>query len=159
MGAIQSTLTTALGAAQTIASTINTVQSLSGNDSSNELAIQQLQERQSLEEAQGAQDAALAAEALKLEAQQEATARQNALKKAVAAQRASYGASGISSNSGSAEAVLLGLYEETARDQADSNEQTGFDLKAIELQLSQEKAINVLQASQLKERQNLQSLY
>lgn len=159
MGAIQSTLTTALGAAQTIASTVGTVQALSNNNPSDSLALKQLQELQALQEAQSTQDAALAKQELALKAQQEASARKAALKKAVATQRAAYGGSGVSSSGGSAEAVLLGLYEDTATQQAESNASTSLNLQAIDQSLAQEKAINVLQASQLQEKQELTRLY
>ncbi|HRQ60224.1 MAG TPA: transporter, partial [Alphaproteobacteria bacterium] len=74
----------------------------------------------------------------------------------VARQRAAYGGSGISSSGGSAEAVLLGLFDESEDDLRRREQLDGLRNTAIDLDTSQTRAVNVLQATQLAEKNKLQ---
>ena len=121
-----------------------------------QLSLQQLQQQQELEQQQAAQDAQLQLQELELENKAVEEARQKALKRAVATQRASFGASGINASGGSAEAVLLGLYEESDDERKERERLTQLKTTALETNLDQQKSLNVLQLSQLKEKQRVE---
>ena len=121
-----------------------------------QLSLQQLQQQQELEQQQAAQDAQLQLQQLTAENEAAEAARQKALKRAVASQRTSFGASGISSSGGSAEAVLLGLYEESDDEREERERLTQLKTTALETSLEQQKSLNVLQLSQLKEKQRVE---
>lgn len=176
MGAIVPAITSTLGLVNTVNSAFNAVNYLRGNVQdlgSNNAADQararaiaeqnqsliQLQQRQALDESQKAQQTALEKQKLALDAAQNEEQRQAALRRAVSRQRAAYGSSGTGSTGGSAQAVLLGLFDETeddlkARESLDTLRNT-----ALDLDVSQNKSVNVLQATQLAERNKLQRLY
>lgn len=59
--------------------------------------------------------------------------RQRAIKSAMATQRARYGATGVSAEDGSAEAVLLGLFEASEEDAAARLERDSLRMRANEL--------------------------
>ncbi len=163
MGAITSAagLTSTLN---TIDNFVETVENFGGRDerraarnleAEQALALQQLQQQQGLAEKQAAQDAALQRQKLQIQAQNAEETRLRALKRVVAKQRASFGGSGISSIGGSAEAVLLGLFDESEEDLAQRNRLDQLTSTALSQGLAQQKSLNVLQATQLQERQNL----
>lgn len=145
MGAMQSfssvlpTLTSALNTVQTISNTVNTVKSLTGSHS-DDLALQQLQETQVLQAQQQADTIALQKQSIAEQAAQDEEDRLATLRRAVASQRASYGASGISSASGSSEAVLLGLIEENEDESESSEAANVLKLQALDQGLSQQQA-------------------
>jgi hypothetical protein len=79
------------------------------------------------------------------------------LKRAVARQRAAYGASGIEANSsGSAQAVLLGLFDESEEEKNQREKLDTLRLNAIDQDVDQRSRLNVLQRTQLAEKQRLQ---
>ena len=80
--------------------------------------------------------------------------RQDALKRAVARQRAKSGASGIT-QSGSTEAVLLGMFTESEDQRAERERLDQLRYSAIDQDLAQQNRLNVLQQTQLRQRQNL----
>ena len=166
MGAITpiaSGLTTLVGALSTANQIVGSIQTLTGNSSQSQaqdLALEQLQERQALSAAQLAQNNALESERVALEAAQDQEDRLAALRRAVARQRASFGGSGISQGSGgSSQAVLLGLFDETQDDLAQREQLDALRSTALDLDASQANSLNLLQATQLKERQNLTNLF
>lgn len=165
MGAIApiaTTLTTLASAAGAVSKVVNTVQTLSGNDNQSrqeDLALRQLQERQRLDAQQLAQDNALERERIALQASQSEDERRAALKRAVARQRAQFGASGISQSGGSSQAVLLGLFDETEDELARREQLDNLRNTALDQDLSQLSSLNLLQATQLAQRNNLKRLF
>ena len=165
MGAIApitSGLTSVLGAVNTISQVVGTVQSLTGNDSRSgeqDLALLQLQERQRLEQTQLAQDTALERERIATQSAQDEQERRDALRRAVARQRASFGADGISSSGGSSQAVLLGLFDETEDELQRRTELDSLRNRALDLDTQQASSLNLLQATQLSERNRLNRLF
>ncbi len=120
------------------------------------IALQQLQAQQTLQSGQLAAQTALERERIQMVADVDADNRRAALKRAVARRRAEVGASGIGGGAGgSTQAVLLGLFDET---EDELNERQVLDTlrtRALDLSLSNNNAINILQRTQLQERQKL----
>lgn len=128
--------------------------------SDDNLALSQLQERQRLAQQQSGQDANLDRERIALQNSQNEETRRAALRRAVARQRAQFGSSGIASGTGgSADAVLLGLFDETEDELTRRNQLDNLRNRALDLNLNQQRSVNVLQATQLSERQNLGRLF
>ena len=151
------TLTQTLGAIQTIASSVETLSGGNRRDLRREqdLAMRNLQQRQSQSEQQAADKAGLERERIALEAEKAEDARRKALKRAMARQNVRFGAGGVS-KTGSGEAVLLGLYDDS-QEQADS--QKALDqlrYNTIDNDLYALRQNNLLQRSQLAEQQRLQ---
>ena len=124
-------------------------------DVQQQLVLQQLQQQQSLDMAQAAQDADLQRQQLAITEQNADETRQRALKRAVASQRAKFGASGIGSTGGSAEAVLLGFFDESEEERQQRERLSQLKTTALDTDLTQKNSINVLQTSQLKQQQQL----
>lgn len=118
-------------------------------------ALAELQERQALSQQQAAEQTALEKQQLAASAQAYEDQRRAALKRAVARQRAAFGGSGIAQGSGSSQAVLLGLYNETEEELAQRERMDNLRSSALDQNLSQQKSLNVLQYEQLKQRQKL----
>jgi len=161
MGAITpiaSGLGSLVGTLNTVGQIYGAVQTLSGNSQAKQdqdLALRQLQERQSLQQEQLAQQNALERERIATQAAQNEEERRAALRRAVARQRASFGGSGVSSNSGSAQAVLLGLFDETEDELQRRTELDSLRNSALDLDASQSRSLNLLQATQLSQRNDL----
>ena len=161
MGAITpiaSGLGTIAGTLGTVNQIVSTVQALSGNSSAEreqELALRQLQERQNLQAQQLAQDTALERERIALQSAQDEEERRTALRRAVARQRAQFGSQGVSSGGGSSQAVLLGLFDETEDELARRESLDNLRSRALDLDVSQNSSLNLLQAEQLRQRQKL----
>ena len=122
---------------------------------SDQRAANQLAATQALEEAQSAEQAALKTAEIQAESAADKAARKAALKKAVASRKAGFGAQGVASDGGSSEAVLLGQLKESEREQDEEDATTALKRAAIEQNLAQEKALNVLQRSQLEAKDSL----
>ncbi len=120
-----------------------------------DLALQQLTAQQALNEQQAAQEADMQRQKLAADSLASENARRAALRRAVARQRTQFGVSGLSSGDGSAEAVLLGLFDETERDRNDSARLDQLRMAALDQSLGDQRALNVLQRTQLQERQAL----
>ena len=161
MGAITpiaSGLSAAVGTLNTLGQVVGAVQTLSGNSNSRheqDLALLQLQERQRLEQARLAQSNALEREKIATQTAQDEEDRRAALRRAVARQRASFGGQGISASGGSAQAVLLGLFDETEDEINRRTELDSLRTRALDLGESQNRSLNLLQATQLQQRQKL----
>ena len=82
--------------------------------------------------------------------------RRAALRRAVARQNARFGASGIGGSGGSAEAVLLGLFDESEEDLASRERLDNLRNRSLDLNVAQNSSLNVLQRSQLQQRQDFQ---
>lgn len=104
------------------------------------------------------QDATSRRQQIDLDAATTEAARQAALRRAVARQRATFGARGISPDSGSAEAVLLGLYHESEDDRIQREKLDRMRQNALTDDLNQKRQRNLLERTQLAEAQKLQLL-
>ncbi len=120
-----------------------------------DLALQQLQQRQAEQQRQSSEDAALDRERIAADADTAERKRRDALRRAVARQRAQFGGSGISSSGGSAEAVLLGLFEETDNDREERMRLDALRFGALDQNISQQRRLNVIQRTQLQESQRI----
>ncbi len=162
MGAITpiaSGLSSLVGTLNTVNQIVNTVQTLSGDSpkrQEQDLQLKQLQQTQQLEQERLAQDNALERERIALEAQQDEEERRSALRRAVSRQRAQFSSRGISQGSGgSAQAVLLGLFDETEDELRQREELDNIRNQALDNDESQTRSLNLLQATQLAERSKL----
>lgn len=150
MGAVVPTLASTL-VTQGVGLVVNEISRQSNNDS----AAKQLQERQALQQRQAEQDAALRRENLALDSAQADEERKKALKRAVSRQRANFSGQGIGTGAGSSQAVLLGLFEESEDEKRRREELDNLKLNAIDQDLAQGRALNVLQRTQLEQRTKL----
>ena len=152
------TLTKTLGAVSTLATTVDTLSGGSRRDTraQQNLALQQLQARQTAEQNQAQSDAVLQREQLQLQAAQDAEARQKALRRAIARQNVNAGASGIS-RSGSNEAILLGLVNDTENETENRDALDQIRFNTIDQNLSNIQSQNILERTQLAESQRLQN--
>jgi hypothetical protein len=173
MGAIASPLVTGLGTLGSIAGAVLPVvtsanqivsqfQNLSGSSNGydqlareQDLALRQLQQRQNMDYQQSQAQAALERERLAAETSAGENARRDALRRAVARQRAQFGASGIGSAGGSSEAVLFGLFEESDEQREERERLDSLRTRALDLSLANQNSLNILQRSQLAARQKL----
>ncbi len=126
--------------------------------SSNDLAVKQLQDQQNLQERQLRADAALEKQKIATDATNAEEDRQKALRRAVSRQKASFGGQGISTGSGSSQAVLLGLFAESEEEKRRREELDSLRVNAIDQDVAQKKSINVLQRTQLEEKQRMNSI-
>lgn len=172
MGAINSALyalnqvSTALGAVNAVRGTFG-AQDMFNNEeeqrrqnlrAQQDLALRQLQAQQGLQQQVAAEDAALSREERQAQTQAAEEARRASLRRAMARQRAQFGASGVGSQGGSSEAVLLGLFEESDADRTTRERLDNIRNRALDQGLSSRQRLNVLQRSQLEERQKLDRL-
>lgn len=118
-------------------------------------SLKQLQEQQRLQQEQAAQDAALQRQQIATNTAQSEEERRAALRRAVARQRANFGSQGVSSAGGSSQAVLLGLFDESEDEARRREELDQLRLTGIDQGLTQRSSLNVLQRTQLAERNNL----
>ncbi len=164
MGAIAPLATQGLGLISTITGAVNTINRAANVFESptrdlrqeQNLALQQLQQRQVMQEQQIASDTALDRERIAADTDASERQRQNALRRAVARQQASFGGRGISTDNGSARAVLLGLFDESEEELAERIRLDSLRYRAIDLNQSNTQSLNVLQRTQLQERQRLE---
>jgi hypothetical protein len=161
MGALNSIITPLTQLAGTYTSATNAISTLrgAGRDREGDQALRQLQERQALQQQQTAQSAALEKQRLATEAAQNESKRRAALRRAVARQRASFGAQGIGSGGGSSQAVLLGLFDETEDELAQRAEMDRLRTQALDLDSNQQNSLNLLQTTQLAQRNRLNRLF
>lgn len=150
VGSAVSAGTAILGGVQTLAG-INDRQ----QEKEDRLALDQLRRQQNLQQQQLAERAALERRNIAVNTQEEEEKRQQALRRAVARQRASFGSQGVGSASGSSQAVLLGLFDESDEERTRREELDNLRLAALDQDASQTRALNVLQRTQLAERQKL----
>lgn len=156
MGGIASVATTAiqaLNAVNTVVGAIDGYQEKSGTR-----AYDQAKTMNDLELRQKKEDAALQKEQIRLAAESTDAERRAALRRAVARQRAAYGSGGTGSSDGSAQAVLLGLFDESEEERAQREALDALKTTAIDQGVSQQQRINTLQLTQLKERNRLKKV-
>lgn len=104
------------------------------------------------------EQAALEREQLRLSSEQSETNRRAALRRAMARQRAQFGASGTGSGGGSSQAVLLGMFDESERELQQRLALDFLKTAAINQGVSQQQRINTLQLTQLKDRNRLKNI-
>lgn len=122
-----------------------------------DLALHQLQAMQDDAMRRAGEGAAQDRAKIAFDAQAAEDARRAALKRAVARQRVTFGASGIDPNSsGSAQAVLLGLYDESDAERARRESLDNMRYGAIDQGLAQRARTNVLERTHLVQQQQLQ---
>lgn len=150
-------LTTAAGIASTGLGLANKIGGFGAQERKEDLKLDQLRQQQALQEAQIAQDAALDRQEIAVKAAQDEAERRDALRRAVARQRARFGASGLdtSTGGGSAEAVLLGLLGESEAQAAERDALDALRLQAIDDNAAQKSSLNLLQATQLSQKNAL----
>lgn len=121
------------------------------------LALKQLKALQKNQTAAAQQNAALERSKISAETEQIEKDRQAALRRAVARQNNMLASKGFStSDGGSAEAILLGLFEESEEEKASRQKYDTLRQQALDLGLSQKKSANILARQQLKEKQELE---
>ncbi len=150
MGGLSSVATAAvqaLSVANTVLGATN-----SYKDDSGERNYKELQQRSALELQNAHERAALEKEQIRLNAEQTESQRRAALKRAIAKQRAQFGSSGTGTDGGSAEAVLLGLFDESAEELSQRNALDVLKSSAVDQSVSGIQRINTLQLTQQKER-------
>ena len=128
------------------------------SQSNNNQAVEQLQAKQDLQERSAAANAALEKQRIALSAEQNEEKRKTALKRAVARQRANFAGQGVGTGSGSSQAVLLGMFEESEDEKRDREALDTMRLNAIDQDLSQNRALNVLQRTQLEEKNKISAI-
>jgi hypothetical protein len=102
--------------------------------------------------------AAIQKEQNRLTLLQQETDRKAALKRAVARQRVNYGASGVGSGDGSAEAVLLGLFNESDEERKIREQLSALKDSAIDLNLDNAQQKNLLEEARTAQKQTLSRL-
>ncbi|NQZ14812.1 MAG: hypothetical protein HRT94_08345 [Alphaproteobacteria bacterium] len=166
MGSIAPIASQALSAFQIANNVISTVRPIANavgrgldifDDGSDDLSLSQLEQQHKQEQKQAAQRAALEKQEILVKAQEAENKRRDALKRAVSRQRAQFGASGVSSQGGSSEAVLLGLFDESEQERASREQLDNLRFNAIDQNLQQQRRVNTLQREQLKQRQKISS--
>lgn len=81
--------------------------------------------------------------------------RVQALRRAVGRQRASFGASGISSDGGSAQAILLGMFNESDEERQERERLDRLRFQEIDMGMEHNRRLNVLQMQQMRSRSDL----
>lgn len=102
-----------------------------------------------------AQTNALRKEQNRLDLQDKERDRQERLRAALAKQRAAFGASGTGSSSGSAQASLLRLFDESEQDGQAMSEAASIQNRILDQEYANRQSINMLEETQLKERRRL----
>ncbi|MAS87651.1 MAG: transporter [Micavibrio sp.] len=124
---------------------------------SQDLALKQLQQKQALDMQSAQNDADLDRQKIALDAQMAEKERQAALKRATARQRALLGSKGVGGNGGSGEAILLGLFDESDAERQERETMDTLRQSAIDQDLSSLQQRNLLEVSQLRDRQRLEN--
>lgn len=150
-----------VGTVKAIDTTINTLGSIGGSsrNQQQDLALQQLQERQALQTQIQQQQSTLSREKLVADANAAENKRLRALKRAVASRKVGFGAQNIGTNNGSAEAVLLGLFEESEDEAKRRSELDSLKVKSLDQELQNQQSLNLLQVSQLKAQHDLNTRF
>lgn len=162
MGGITPTLTTFMQLLPVVQQGFDLVTNVSrtqntyqNNERSRQTALQQLEQKQSNEIRQKEEDAALERSKIDAEAAEAKRKRDDALRRSVARQRARFGASGTGSSSGSSQAVLLGLVNETEEERLERERLDSLKKNALDQDIEQQRRTNVLERTQLLEKQDL----
>lgn len=139
-------------------STLSSEVSTRRDQNAQALALRQLQEQQQADLLSAREQAALDRQQIALNAEIAEENRRRALKRAVARQRANFGAQGVGSGAGSSQAVLLGLVNESDEEREQRERLDALRNNAINQDLSQQVRLNTLQRTQLQQRNDLNNL-
>ena len=163
LGGVLPALTGVATGAAALERTIGTARRFGSNPAQSEknLALAQLKERQSLQNRQNEAQNTLEREKNTMNAAQSEKERRKALRRAVSRQRARFGAQGLGAGAGdgSSEAVLLGLFSESDDERKKREGLDHLRDRSLELDSAQSRSANLLQASQLAQRQKLERLF
>ncbi len=121
-------------------------------------SLKQLRQRQDLNQKIAEQNAQQSRERIAIDARQIEEKRKRALRRAVSRQRANFAAQGVGSGVGSSQAVLLGLFEQSDEEKAQREDLDNLRLNSIDQNLSQRASLNILQRTQLEQKNNLRNL-
>jgi hypothetical protein len=94
-----------------------------------------------------------------IQSEKDESNRRDALRRAVARQRAEFGAQGIDTHDGSAEAILLGLTSQSDTDQNAQNRLTNLRQQALAESASVKQRKNLLNLNQVYDDMRLSSLF
>jgi hypothetical protein len=123
------------------------------------LALAQLQAQQNLDSRKLSENIALEKQTLATNSAATEEARRQALKRAMARQKVSFASQGVSAGDGSAEAILLGLYNESEADKATRTHLDDLKVKALDNNLSHNAQMDLLERTQMIENQRLKSAF
>ncbi len=159
MGTLTSGLTTLLPVLQTAAGLANGIGTIAKQEKDQERALSQLQSRQAETLRQSQEDVNLQKKQIQINSDEAQKQRSKALKRAVARQRTLFGSQGISADGGSGQAILLGLFDENEDDRLQAERLDTLRTNALDQTINQKKRLNILQASQLAEKQRVGRLF
>ena len=152
------TLVPVLGTILQVSSVLGTVASVAQPFLQDKVDRKQQKQTDALQNQLAAQAAATKIEQNTAQAAATEAQRRDALKRAVARQRANFGAQGIGSGTGSSEAVLLGLFEQSDEERAAAETLNNLRTQAITQNASAQQQLNLLQQTQLRENQYVKYL-
>ena len=155
MGAITGGLNAVLPTLGTVLGTASFLKPMVQGRADDHLALKHLQQKQAESLRQSKEDAALRKDEIQANADEADRKRRDALKRSVARQRAQFGSQGISSNNGSGQAILLGLFDESDDERAQREKLDTLRTSVLDQNVSQQNRLNLLQASQLAEKQRI----
>lgn len=124
-------------------------------DNSGKRAYEQEKQQSALQLAGLKQETELQKEKIRLQQEADSEDRRQKLRAALAAKRAIFGAQGIGSSGGSAQAYLLGLVNDSDGEQARDNASGSLASRILDQQYGQQKAMSTLKLTQLRERNKL----
>lgn len=119
-------------------------------------ALKQLQQKQDEQARDLEERTALEREEIAAQAEVDEEKRLAALRRAVARKKVNFASSGISSSGGSADAVLLGLFEESDDEKQERERLDDIRNRVLDQELESQNRLNILQRSQLAEQQRLE---
>lgn len=152
------TLAPVLGTILQVSSVLGTVASVAQPFLQDRVDRKQLKQTNELQNQINAQAAATKIEQNNAQAAAAETQRRDALKRAVARQRANFGAQGVGSGTGSSEAVLLGMFEQSDEEREAAETLNNLRTQAITQNSAAAQQLNLLQQTQLRENQYVKYL-
>lgn len=152
------TLAPVLGTILQVGSVLGTVASVAQPFIQDKVDNKQLKQTNALQNQLNAQAAATKLEQNRVDAAASEAQRRTALKRAIAKQRASFGAQGVGSGTGSSEAVLLGMFEQSDEEREAAQKINDLRTQAITQNASAQQQLNLLQQTQLRENQYVKYL-
>ncbi len=150
MGALSSVITPVLqigSALGTVAGIVQPYQAVSQKNREADLKLQQLQQSVAQQKKQNL-----------LTLEQNETERRAKLRSLLSQQRASFGGRGLDTTSGSSEAVIQGMLDDSDQERAASESKVLAANKELDQQVSQQKRLNLLQKEQLRQKTILSSI-
>lgn len=150
MGTLTSALAPVLSIGSTLAGAVNFAQPFihqSNKNTESDLALKNLEQTTALRKKQNL-----------LDLQNAETDRRGRLKKMISAQRASFGGAGVGAGAGSGEAVLGGFSADSDIIRQQTESKTAMDNQSLDLNLAQQRQLNLLQKRQLQQKTMLSSL-